>query len=133
MNNGRSNTNLMEELEGRQMALMHLNSTGGRQDYKNFHRKQIRGIERELNRRAALKRNKAKGHWKALGKHVGARGIVGYMQRRTMRPPNTNTGGAGYRRMMRQTNVGKKRTRSVGTSMSPNRRSPKRRNAGTSP
>ena len=60
MNNGRSNANLMEELEGRQMALEHLNRTGGRQDYKNFHKNQIRGIKGELARRwraqAAVKR-----------------------------------------------------------------------------
>lgn len=41
----------MEELEGRQMALAHLNRTGGRQEYKNFHRNQIRGIKGELARR----------------------------------------------------------------------------------
>lgn len=49
---------------------------------------------------------------------------------RIYRPPNA--GGAMYRRVTERTNVGKKSTRSVGTSMSP-RRSPKRRNTGTSP
>ena len=41
---------------------------------------------------------------------------------RIYRPPNA--GGAMVRRVMRRTNVGKKPTRTVGTSMSPNRRRP---------
>lgn len=41
----------MEELEGREMALAHLNRTGGRKDYKNFHRNQIRAIKGVLARR----------------------------------------------------------------------------------
>lgn len=82
-----------------------------------------------LRRRIAAKRrqNAARRHWSTLRKSVTARGIVRYLQNATMRPPNA--GGAGYRRMMRQTNVGKKRTRNVGTSTSPRRspnRSPKR-------
>ena len=89
----------------------------------------IPNLKRQIaNRR---RRNAAKRHWGRVKQHVTARGVVGYLQRLSMAPPTR--GGAGYLRMMRQTNVGKKRTRSVGTSMSPNRRSPKRRNAGTSP
>lgn len=89
----------------------------------------IPNLKRQIaNRRRS---NAAKRHWGRVKQHVTARGVVGYLQAATMRPPNA--GGAGYRRMMRQTNVGKKRTRSVGTSMSPKNRSPKRRNAGTSP
>jgi len=105
------------------------------------HEAQIRAFQRELNRRTALKRTKAKGHWKTLSKHVGARGIVGYLQRLSMAPPTR--GGAGYRRLMRQTGVGRPNTRNIGTSTSPKRRrspngsprrSPKRRrNTGTSP
>ena len=53
------------------------------------------------------------------------------LHERIYRPPNA--GGAMFRRMASRTNVGKKRTRSVGTSVSPKRRSPKRRSAGTSP
>jgi hypothetical protein len=51
------------------------------------------------------------------------------LRARIYRPPNA--GGAMYRRTAASTAL--KRTRSVGTSMSPNRRSPKRRNTGTSP
>ena len=49
------------------------------------------------------------------------------LRARIYRPPNA--GGAMYRRTAASTAL--KRTRSVGTSMSPNRRSPKRRNTGT--
>lgn len=53
------------------------------------------------------------------------------LRARIYRP--SNAGGAMFRRMASRTNVGKKRTRGVGTSVSPKRRSPKRRSAGTSP
>ena len=84
----------------------------------------IPNLKRQITNRRA--RNAAKRHWGRVKQHVTARGVVGYMQHLSMAPPTR--GGAGYRRMMRQTNVGKKRTRSVGTSVSP-----KRRNKGTSP
>lgn len=57
MNNGRSNTNLMEELEGRQMALATMNMPNG---YKNMYRAQIAALKQELARRwrtAAVARN----------------------------------------------------------------------------
>lgn len=63
MNNGRSNQNLMEELEGRQMAIAHLKNTGGRSEYKNFHRNQINAIKREIARRwrtQAVTKNRAR-------------------------------------------------------------------------
>jgi hypothetical protein len=129
MNNGRSNENLREELEGRQMALMHLNMVGGRENYKNFHRTQIAALQRELNRRAAARRAKAQGHWKKVRGQVGARGIIGYLQSLSMAPPNRNTaGGAAYRRLVGQTTY-KPRNRS----RSPRRRSPNKRSPGRSP
>ena len=87
----------------------------------------IPNVQRQIaNRR---RRNAAKRHWGRVRQHVTARGVVGYMQRRTMRP--SSPGGAGFQRLMRQTGVGKKSTRSVGAYTSP---SPKRRrNTGTSP
>lgn len=126
MNNGRSNENLREELEGRQMALMHLNMIGGRANYKNFHNTQIAALQRELNRRAKAR---AQARWKKVRGHVGARGIVGYLQRLSMMPPTR--GGAGYMRLMRQTGIGRPSTRNVGTSTSP-RRSPRRRSPSRS-
>jgi hypothetical protein len=66
----------------------------------------------------------AKGHWKKLGGYVGARGIVGYLQRLSMAPPTS--GGAGYRRLMGRTGVGRPNTKNVGTSVSPRRRSASR-------
>lgn len=81
---------------------------------------------------AAKRRAAAKRGWNAVRKHVKARGIVSFLYRRTMRPPSS-PGGRGFQRLARQTNVGgKSARRSVGTSTSP-RRSPKRRNTGTSP
>lgn len=88
----------------------------------------IPNLKRQIaNRR---RRNAAKRHWGRARQHAKAHGIIRYLQMATMRPPNA--GGAGYRRMLRQTNVGKKRTRSVGTSMSPNHSPKRRRSAGTS-
>ena len=128
MNN--NNGNLHNKIIHHERSIRYLKNQGFSANFikahTTYHKSEIAALKRELNRRAALKRNKAKGHWKTLGKHVGARRIIGYLQRVTMRPPNA--GGAGYHRIMRQTNVGKKRTRSVGTSISP-----KRRNTGTSP
>ena len=102
--------------------------TGEYASHTNLVTRVIPNLRRQIaNRR---RRNAAKRHWGRVKQHVTARGVVGYLQSLSMAPPTR--GGAGYRRMMSQTNVGKKRTRSVGTSMSP-RRSPKRRNTGTSP
>jgi hypothetical protein len=103
--------------------------TGEYLSHTNLVTRVIPAIRREISNKR--KRNAAKRHWGRVKQYVTARGVVGHLQKLTMRPPNA--GGSGYRRMMRQTNVGKKRTRSVGTSMSPTRRSPKHRNTGTSP
>ena len=124
MNNGRSNENLREELEGRQMALMHLNMVGGRENYKNFHRTQITALQRELNRRAAVKRAKAQGHWKKVHGSATALSIIKYLRNSTYRAP----GGAAYRRIAGQTTY-KPRNRS----RSPRRRSPNKRSPGRSP
>lgn len=134
MNNNNSNENLRNKINHHERSINRLKTQGFSRNFAkshiNYHQSEITALKRELNRRTAARRAKAQGRWKTLRGHVGARGIVRYLQKAAMRPPNA--GGAGYRRMARQTNVGKKRTRSVGTSMSP-RRSPKRRNAGTSP
>lgn len=134
MNNNNNNQNLRNKINHHQASILYMHRQGFSDNYiagaTIHHEAQIRALRRELNRRAAIRRNKAKGHWKTLGKHVRARGVVGYLQRQTMRPPTR--GGAGYQRLLRQTNLGKKRTRSVGTSISP-RRSPKRRNTSASP
>ena len=109
MNNGRPNANLMEEIEGRRAALNHLNMIGGRQNYKNFHRQQITALTREINRRAAAKRDRAQRRWKTVRGHVGSRGVVGYLHATTYRPPNRakrNVGGEGYRRIAGATSVG---------------------------
>lgn len=51
MYRNRNNANLMEELEGREMAVATMNMLAG---YKNFYRNQIRAIKQELaNRRQA--------------------------------------------------------------------------------
>jgi hypothetical protein len=57
MNNRRSNENLVEELEGRQMAVATMNMPAA---YKNFYRVQIAAIKQEMGRRsraAAVARN----------------------------------------------------------------------------
>lgn len=88
----------------------------------------IPNVQRQIaNRR---RRNAAKRHWGVVRKHVTARGITNWLYKTSMRP--SSPGGAGFQRLMRGTGVGKKSSRSVGTYMSP-RRSPKRRNMGTSP
>jgi len=48
--------NLEEELEGRQMAIHHINMMGGPASYKNFHLREIAGIKKQL---AALYRAQA--------------------------------------------------------------------------
>ena len=48
--------NLEEELEGRQMAIQHINMVGGPASYKNFHLREISGIKKQL---AALYRAQA--------------------------------------------------------------------------
>lgn len=126
MNNGRSNENLREELEGRQMALMHLNMVGGRENYKNFHRRQIANLQRELNRRAAVK---ARGHWKKVRGGATALSVLNYWHKRTHRAPGPgNVGGEAYRRIAGLTTY-KPRNRS----RSPRRRSPNKRSPGRSP
>jgi hypothetical protein len=57
MNNRRSNENLVEELEGRQMAVATMNMPAA---YRNFYRVQIAAIKQEMGRRsraAAVARN----------------------------------------------------------------------------
>ena len=44
--------NLEEELEGRQMAIHHINMMGGPASYKNFHLREIAGIKKRLPRTA---------------------------------------------------------------------------------
>jgi hypothetical protein len=100
MNNGRSNANLQEELEGRQMALRYLVNTGGREDYRNLQRNQIRGIQHELARRA---RNQAVTKRRTRL----ARKALRTWKARSYRPP-TNNGGESYRRLLRTTAVGKR-------------------------
>ena len=128
MNNGRSNENLREELEGRQMALMHLNMIGGRENYKNFHRSQIAALQRELNRRAAARREVAKGHWKKLGGGATALSIIKYLRNSAYRAP----GGAAYKRIAGQTTY-RRRSPNRNRSRSPRRRSPNKRSPGRSP
>ena len=99
MNNGRSNQNLMEELEGRQMAIAHLKNTGGRSEYKNFHRNQINAIKRELARRwraAAMARNEPRRRTRA------ARVIQKKFKNVFYTPNNNGMGlrGRGYRTAM---------------------------------
>lgn len=47
----RNANNLLEELEGRRMAVRHAQSIGLPASYANFHRNQIRAIESELAKR----------------------------------------------------------------------------------
>jgi hypothetical protein len=57
MNNRRSNENLVEELEGRQMAVATMNMPAA---YRNFYRVQIAALKQEMGRRsraAAVARN----------------------------------------------------------------------------
>jgi hypothetical protein len=115
--NNRNNENLRNQMEAYTNMRNKLQRNKAMPNYQKYYTNAIAAIKLELNRRAKLK---AKGHWKTLKGHVRARGLVGYLQRQTMRPPTR--GGAGYQRLLRQTNLGKKRTRSVGTSMSPKRR-----------
>lgn len=87
----------------------------------------IPNLKRQIaNRRARNARNERKRV--ARARQV-MRKYARKLHARIYRPPSV--GGAMYRRAAETT--GMRRTRSVGTSMSPNRRSPKRRNTGTSP
>ena len=124
-----SNENLLEELEGRQMAVMHAQRAGLSAQWANFHRREINAIERELARRRTVARNNRRRQARAremLRKAV-RRWVAG-----AYAPPTA--GGAMYRRL-----ASVRGKRNVGTSMSPNRRSPnrrspkRRRSAGTSP
>ena len=128
MNNNNSNENLRNKINFHRASINHMHRQGFSAHYiagaAIHHEAQIRALQRELNRRTAARRAVAKGHWKKLGGYVGARGIVGYLQQLSMAPPTR--GGAGYMRLMRQTGVGRRNTRNVGTSMSPRRRSPSR-------
>jgi hypothetical protein len=84
------------------------------------------------NLRRRIKAAEAKKRWGSVRKHVTARGIVGYLQAATMRPPAR--GGAGYERLMRRTALGRANTRNVGTSTSPVRsRSPAKNRSPKSP
>jgi hypothetical protein len=57
MNNiNRAVRNFEEELEGRQMAIQHINMVGGPASYKNFHLSEIAAIKKQL---AALYRAQA--------------------------------------------------------------------------
>ena len=121
-----NNANLRNRINGHESSIRRLKNQGFSSNFVkahvNYHKREIAALKSELNRRAAVKRAKAKKHWKTLGSHVGARSIVGYLQRLSMAPPTR--GGAGYQRLMRQTRVGRN-TKNVGTSMSPSpRRSP---------
>lgn len=69
--------------------------------------------------KAAEAKEAARRRWKAVRRHVTARGIVGYLQAASMRPPTR--GGAGYERLMRATALGRPITRNIGTSTSPRR------------
>jgi len=128
MNNNNSNENLRNKINFHRASINHMHRQGLSAHYiagaTIHHEAQIRDLQRELNRRTAARRAVAKSHWKKLGGYVGARGIVGYLRRLSMAPPTR--GGAGYTRLMRQTGVGRRNTRNVGTSMSPRRRSPSR-------
>jgi hypothetical protein len=137
MNNGRSNENLREELEGRQMALMHLNMVGGRENYKNFHRTQITALQRELNRRAKAR---AVGRWKKMRGGATALSVIDYWHKRTHRAPGPgNVGGEAYRRIAGLTTYRRRspnsspRRRSPSRSRSPRRRSPNKSSPGRSP
>jgi len=96
MNNGRSNANLMEELEGRQMAVATMNMSAA---YKNFYRAQIAALKRELARRwraAAVARNEPR-------RQVRAAKVIQKAFKNMYYVPNNNaTGlrGRGYRKTM---------------------------------
>jgi hypothetical protein len=47
-NINRTVRNLEEELEGRHMAIMHINRIGGPASYKNFHLSEIAAIKKQL-------------------------------------------------------------------------------------
>jgi hypothetical protein len=84
MYRNRNNANLMEELEGRQMAVATMNMPS---TYKNFYKAQIAALEKELNRR---RRTRAANVIKKKFKNI-------YYE-----PNNTGTGlrGRGYRMAM---------------------------------
>ena len=96
MNNGRSNANLMEELEGRQMALATMNMPNA---YKNMYRAQIAALKQELARRwrtAAVARNAPRRRGRA------AKVIQKTFKNMYYTPNNNSTGlrGRGYRMTM---------------------------------
>jgi hypothetical protein len=128
--NNNSNENLRNKINHHQASINHMHRQGFSANYiartTPYHEAQIRALQRELNRRVKAK---AQARWKKVRGHVGARGIVGYLQRLSMMPPTR--GGAGYLRLMRQTGIGRPSTRNVGTSTSP-RRSPRRRSPSRS-
>lgn len=101
--------------------------TGEYSEHTRLVTETIPAIKRQIaNRRARNARNERKRV--ARARQV-MRKYTRKLHARIYRPPSV--GGAMYRRTAAST--GLRRTRSVGTSMSPNRRSPKRRNTGTSP
>lgn len=122
MNRHPSNAELLEELEGRQNALNHLEYTNGPKSYINFYKREINGLKKEISRRmnenkAASKQvtrrmaNSARKQAVAKRQMRVARKVTNIWRARTMRPPNL--GGLTYQRLLRQTRVGRTPPRSL--------------------
>lgn len=99
MYRNRNNSNLMEELEGREMAVATMNMPTS---YKNFYRNQIRAIKQELARRwrtAAMARNEPRRRGRA------AKVIQKKFKELFYTPNNNGVGirGRGYRMAMART------------------------------
>lgn len=96
MNNRRSNENLMEELEGRQMAVATMNMPAA---YRNFYRAQIAALKQEMGRRsraAAVARNEPR-------RPVRAAKVIQKKFKNMYYMPNNNAiglRGRGYRKTM---------------------------------
>ena len=95
----RNANNLLEELEGRQMAIQHSQAIGMPSSYANFHRNQIRAIESELARRwraEAVARNEPRRRTRAAR-------VIQNTFRNMYYAPSNRTGtlhGRGYRKTM---------------------------------
>ena len=121
-----NNENLRNKISHHQMSINHMYRQGFSAQYiagaKMHHEAQIAALQRELNRRAAARREVAKGHWKKLGGGATALSIIKYLRNAAYRAP----GGSAYKRIAGQTTY-RRRNRS------PSRRSPNKRSPGRSP
>ena len=95
----RNANNLLEELEGRRVAIQHSQAIGMPTSYANFHRNQIRAIESELARRwraEAVARNEPRRRTRAAR-------VIQNTFRNMYYAPSNRTGtlhGRGYRKTM---------------------------------